>query len=224
MLHAAVADLAEDRVELVLGHQERVVLGVDFLAVRHLRVVEADVVGDSHHQEMSERLRVRQVEQLGQKSRRFLLVLRGDDGVVQLDAHVAPVNQFRLTGQKVNDESMIDVKDLTGDRVFLRAPLIEDAAELFASVASDPEVTRYMSWTPHPDVDETRRVITELFNVGEEHTWLIELRDTGEIIGTCGFRPLQAHNRDFGYVLGRRWWGRRLMPEVVQLLLAEMEI
>ena len=119
---------------------------------------------------------------------------------------------------------MIDVKDLTGDRVFLRAPLIEDADELFASVASDPEVTRYMSWTPHPDVDETRRVITELFNVGEEHTWLIELRDTGEIIGTCGFQPLQAHNRDFGYVLGRRWWGRRLMPEVVQLLLAEMEI
>ena len=80
-----------------------------------------------------------------------------------------------------------------------------------------------MSWTPHPDVGETRRVITELFNVGDERTWLIELRDTGEIIGTCGFRPVQAHSLDFGYVLGRRWWGRRLMPEVVALLLAEME-
>ncbi len=117
---------------------------------------------------------------------------------------------------------MADVKDLTGERVTLRAPRLDDAEELFASVASDPEVTRYMSWTPHPDVAETRRVITELFNEGEERTWLIELRDTGEIIGTCGFRPVQAHSRDFGYVLGRRWWGRRLMPEVVQLLLAEM--
>ena len=55
-----------------------------------------------------------------------------------------------------------------------------------------------MSWTPHPDVDETRRVITEVFNVGDERTWLIVLRDTGEIVGTCGFRPLQAHSRDFG--------------------------
>ena len=118
---------------------------------------------------------------------------------------------------------MADVKDLTGERVLLRAPRLDDADELFASVASDPEVTHYMSWTPHPDVDETRRVITELFNVGEERTWLIELQDSGEIIGTCGFRPVQAHSRDFGYVLGRRWWGHRLMPEVVALLLAEME-
>ena len=118
---------------------------------------------------------------------------------------------------------MADVKELTGERVLLRALRLDDADELFASVASDPEVTHYMSWTPHPDVDETRRVITELFNVGEERTWLIELQDSGEIIGTCGFRPVQAHSRDFGYVLGRRWWGHRLMPEVVQLLLAEME-
>ena len=41
-----------------------------------------------------------------------------------------------------------------------------------------------MSWTPHPDVDEMRRVITELFNVGGERTWLIELRDSGEIVGS----------------------------------------
>ena len=104
---------------------------------------------------------------------------------------------------------MADVKALTGTRVILRAPRLDDAEELFASVASDPEVTRYMSWTPHPDVDETRRVITELFNVGDERNWLIELRDSGEIVGTCGFRRVQAHSVDFGYCLGRRWWGQR---------------
>ena len=118
---------------------------------------------------------------------------------------------------------MAEVKVLTGDRVTLRAPRLADAGELFASVASDPEVTRYMSWTPHPDVDETRRVITELFNVGSERTWLIELRGSGEIVGSCGFRPVASHNMDFGYCLGRRWWGQRIMAEVVQLLLAEME-
>jgi RimJ/RimL family protein N-acetyltransferase len=46
------------------------------------------------------------------------------------------------------------------------------------------------------------RVITELFNVGGERIWLIQLRDCGEIIGTCGFRPLAPHSRDFGYCLG----------------------
>jgi ribosomal-protein-alanine N-acetyltransferase len=80
-----------------------------------------------------------------------------------------------------------------------------------------------MSSTPHPDVAETRRVITELFNVGGERIWLIQLRDTGEIIGTCGFRPLAPHSRDFGYCLGPRWWGRGITPEVTRLLIAEME-
>ena len=104
----------------------------------------------------------------------------------------------------------------------LRAPRLDDAEELFASVTSDPEVTRYVTWTPHPDVDETRRVITELFNIGRERTWLIELKATGEIIGTCGIQVITPHVREFGYVLGRRWWGQRLIAEVVDLLLAEM--
>ena len=119
---------------------------------------------------------------------------------------------------------MTDVKVLTGERVMLRAPRLDDAEELFGSVACDPEVTRYMTWAPHPDVGETRRVITELFNVGDERTWLIELRDSGEIVGTCGFRPVQTfHSVDFGYCLGRRWWGQRLIAEPVAMLLAEME-
>jgi RimJ/RimL family protein N-acetyltransferase len=117
---------------------------------------------------------------------------------------------------------MVDVRVLAGDRVTLRAPRPTDASELFSSVASDPEVTRYVTWTPHPDVDETRRVITQLFNVGNERTWLIELQETGEIIGSCGFQLVTPHTREFGYVLGRRWWGRRLIAEVVELLLAEM--
>src|SRR3954465_8932710 len=41
VLHAAVADLPVDRVELVLGHQERIVLRPDLLVVGHLCVVEA---------------------------------------------------------------------------------------------------------------------------------------------------------------------------------------
>ena len=103
----------------------------------------------------------------------------------------------------------------------LRAPRLDDADELFERIASDPEVPRYMSWRPHPDVGETRRVITEIFNVGGETTWLIELRDGGGPIGLCGWRRPQPHIIDFGYCLGRRWWRQGFMSEVVQLLLDE---
>ena len=109
---------------------------------------------------------------------------------------------------------MSEVELLNGPRVMLRAPTLDDADLLFERMASDPEVSHYMSWRPHRDVGETRRVITEIFNVGGETTWLIELRS-----GLCGWRRPQPHIVDFGYYQGRRWWRQGIMSEAVQLLL-----
>jgi [ribosomal protein S5]-alanine N-acetyltransferase len=115
--------------------------------------------------------------------------------------------------------------ELTGRRVTLRPPRLDDAEVLFARIASDPEVTRYLSWTPHPDVAETRRVITELFNVGDERTWLIQTRESGagdpggNVIGLCGWRRPMSHAAELGYCLARDWWGRGIMTEALGLLL-----
>jgi len=113
----------------------------------------------------------------------------------------------------------IGVPVLTGPRVTLRAPTIDDAELLFERVASDPEVTRYLSWSPHPNVAETRRVITEFFNVGGETTWLIELRDGTGAVGLCGWRRHPPHTVELGYCLGRQWWRKGIMSEVLQLLI-----
>jgi hypothetical protein len=104
---------------------------------------------------------------------------------------------------------------LFGTRILLRAPGVADAAVLFASVTSDPKVTHYLSWTPHPDVDETRRVIRELFNVGDDHTWVVVLCDSGEVIGQLGYRRPQVHAAEMGYCMAVRWWGRGLMSEAI---------
>jgi RimJ/RimL family protein N-acetyltransferase len=112
---------------------------------------------------------------------------------------------------------------LAGPRVILRPPRLDDAESLFDRIASDAEVTRYLSWMPHPDVDETRRVISDLFSVGDERTWLIEIRDTAEVIGLCGWRRLVPHAAELGYCLARAWWGRKLMSEVLPMLLGELE-
>jgi RimJ/RimL family protein N-acetyltransferase len=113
------------------------------------------------------------------------------------------------------------LRTLTGPRVTLRPPRLADAEEMYSVLASDPEVTRYLSWTPHPDVAETRRVITELFNTGDDPTWAIELRDTGQLIGTCGWERPRANTVELGYCLGRRWWRHGLMSEVVGVMVDE---
>jgi hypothetical protein len=80
-----VPDAAEGGVELVLAHEERVVLGGDLAA--GLGEVQRDGVVGLDHEKMPEPGGRRQAENLAQEGRRPLLVAAGDDGVVQLHAH-----------------------------------------------------------------------------------------------------------------------------------------
>ena len=113
---------------------------------------------------------------------------------------------------------------ITGPRVLLRLPVLDDAGALFQRVARDPEVTKYLLWAPHPDVAATRRVITEKLNASpDERTWVIELRHSGEVIGLASCRRPASHSVEIGYCLGRRWWGKGHMSEVLDMLLAALE-
>jgi ribosomal-protein-alanine N-acetyltransferase len=54
---------------------------------------------------------------------------------------------------------------------------------------------------------------------GETTTWAIRLRETGELIGTCGFAGTNMPWLRFdtvievGWTLGEQWWGRGLATE-----------
>src|ERR1700752_4367239 len=119
--------------------------------------------------------------------------------MVWLNVIAIPIQSTTVGGAPatMHHGSMSDVEVLNGSRVTLRAPTVDDAELLFERMASDADVSRYMSWRPHADVGETRRVITEIFNVGGETTCII----------------------DVGYCLGRQWWRQGIMSEAVQLLL-----
>jgi RimJ/RimL family protein N-acetyltransferase len=113
---------------------------------------------------------------------------------------------------------------MTGPKLVLRPPVLDDAGALYQRVARDPAVTKYLLWAPHPDVAATRRVITEKLNVGgDERTWAITLKNSGEVIGLTSCRRAVPHSVEVGYCLGRRWWGKGFMAEVLDLLLAALQ-
>ena len=112
---------------------------------------------------------------------------------------------------------------IEGPRLLLRLPVVDDAGPLFQRVARDSQVTKYLQWTPHPDVPTTQRVIVERMNVDPHlRTWVIVLQHSDEIVGmiSCG-RP-QRHVAEIGYCVGRRWWGKGLMSEALDMLLATL--
>jgi len=113
---------------------------------------------------------------------------------------------------------------IDGTRLVLRPPVLDDAGALFQRVARDPEVTKYLLWTPHPDVAATRRVITEKLNTADDdRTWAIALRNSGDVIGLTSCRRPVPHSVEIGYCIGRRWWGKGYMPEVLDMLLTALQ-
>jgi RimJ/RimL family protein N-acetyltransferase len=112
----------------------------------------------------------------------------------------------------------------TTTRLVARLPRLEDAAAVFAAYASDPEVTRYLSWRYYTEVEPLQEFLRHLLHTwetddGGQYGWLLCLRGTDEPIGSIGV-SLGLHGAVFGYVLGRAYWGRGLMTEAVRYVSA----
>ena len=50
-------------------------------------------------------------------------------------------------------------QDIETPQLLLRRLLPEDAPQMYANWASDPEVTRYLRWEPHTRPAETRELL-----------------------------------------------------------------
>jgi ribosomal-protein-alanine N-acetyltransferase len=116
-----------------------------------------------------------------------------------------------------------DLPDLDTPRLRLRRVRPEDAADLFA-FASDPLVTRYITWPTHRTLDDSRALIARFlagYARGAATPWGIEHKADGRLIGTCGFtNAAPAHARaEVIYNLARPYWGQGYMPEAVRAAL-----
>ncbi len=102
----------------------------------------------------------------------------------------------------------------------LREPVLSDAEAIFEEYASDPEVTRYMTWVPHQTLATVSEFLEELDSrakSGEEFSWVITTNDADRAVGMIGAR-VREFKVDIGYVLGRAHWGKGYMTEAVSTL------
>ncbi len=111
--------------------------------------------------------------------------------------------------------------DLTTDRLKLRCPSLADAAAIF-EYAADPDVTRYMDWPTHTDIQDTIRFLEwciPRWESGEEFCWVITAQPADQVIGAIACR-IDGHKADFGYVLHRQYWRQGYMTEAARAVIA----
>lgn len=111
------------------------------------------------------------------------------------------------------------------DRLILRRYKIEDADAMYKNWASDSEVTKFLTWQPHPSVEVSRSIIENWlkeYSDKKYYQWAIVLKDNGnEPIGDISVVHM---NEDIsmvhiGYCLGRAWWRRGIMSEALKAVM-----
>lgn len=118
----------------------------------------------------------------------------------------------------------IGTQKIETHRLILRPFRMEDAEDMYRNWASDPEVTCFLTWPPHANIEVTRRVIGNwlpMYADGGFFNWAIEWKETGRVIGGISVVRLNedAEAAEIGYCLGRAFWGQGIMPEALRAVI-----
>ena len=98
-------------------------------------------------------------------------------------------------------------KTLETSRLILRRARIEDAEPMFRNWANDPEVTKYLTWPPHENINVTEKLLAnwvESYRKDDYYQWMIVLKDLGEPIGSIMASTVgRAESAHIGYCIGK---------------------
>ena len=116
----------------------------------------------------------------------------------------------------------IDKKQIETERLVLR-PFIESDLDDFYEYASVEGVGEMAGWYHHESIEESTEILDMFIN--EDKTFAICLKENGKVIGSLGIEKYGLEEkltefdgyrgREIGFVLGKDYWGRGLMPEAV---------
>ncbi len=114
-------------------------------------------------------------------------------------------------------------KILKTERLTLRPFRVNDAEDMFRNWAGDSEVTKFLTWTPHKNVDETRALLAaweEEAQRPDVYHWAIECG--GMLVGDISVVEVneRAESACVGYCLSRKYWGRGIMSEAFRAVLS----
>lgn len=142
----------------------------------------------------------------------------------------AGVGFHHLTKGRQQKETPVEVLRRSGtrtietERLVLRRFTMEDAQAVYDNWANNPEVTRFLQWKPHQDVDETEGILADWisrYDDGGWYNWAIELKERGEPIGNISVvqQDERARRAHIGYCIGKQWWHQGIMTEALSAVI-----
>lgn len=117
------------------------------------------------------------------------------------------------------------IPSLETERLLLRPPEMADAAAVYSGWASDPEVTKQISWDTHQSLAETQiylaKMIDRLHNEEDCYKWCMQLKESKQVIGLIEVVSMNKHvaSAVIGFSMSRNYWGCGYMTEAAQAMI-----
>ena len=110
------------------------------------------------------------------------------------------------------------------DRLILRKARKEDAQPMFRNWASDPEVTKYLTWPTYENVETAHQILDQWvreYDSPHYYQWMIVLKELGEPIGSISVVRQNDHveEAEIGYCIGSHWWHNGIMTEALNAVI-----
>lgn len=110
------------------------------------------------------------------------------------------------------------------NRLILRRAVREDAEPMFRNWASDPEVTKFLTWPTYEKVETAHQILDQWVREYEKpdcYQWMIVLKELGEPIGSISVvrRNDRVEEAEIGYCIGSHWWHRGIMSEALNAVI-----
>ena len=116
-----------------------------------------------------------------------------------------------------------DIPTLESERLLLREMRVGDCFDMY-EYAKNREVTKFLTWAPHYDVEYTKAYLQNLKNhykMGMFYDWALILKEENKMIGTCGFTRFNptSGSAEIGYVINPAYRGKGIAAEAAKKVL-----
>ena len=103
---------------------------------------------------------------------------------------------------------MSGTKTIKTKRLTLRKFNDGDLESFYNNWASNPNVTKYLSWPYHKDLETTKMVLDMFINSYKDgaYNWAIVLDSLGEPIGNISVVKESNEGLELGYCIGESYW------------------
>ncbi len=106
------------------------------------------------------------------------------------------------------------------ERLHFRKIIASDAEQIFKCWASDDEVTKYLTWTSHQSIEDTKKIVDiwlKDYDKKDCYRYGIEILGTNKLIGMIDVVEHNDGCPEIGYVLGKKYWNKGYMTEALKM-------